>query len=122
MRALFDSNILVDYLNGRPEAREELDRFPMASRISVITWMEVLVGTKTAEEDLQVRAFLRRFERVDLGEAIAEEAIHLRREHGLKLPDAVIWASARQTDSLLVTRNTKDFPVTDPGVRMPYKI
>lgn len=121
MRAVFDTNILVDYLNGRPEAREEL-RLYKALAISIITWMEVLVGVQSPEEDAKVRVFLRRFERLGLGEEIAAEAIELRRQHRLNLPDAVIWASARQTQSLFVTRNTKDFPARDPGVRVPYTL
>ena len=34
--------------------------------------------------------------------------------------DAVIWATAQTTGRLLVTRNTKDFPADDPGIREPY--
>ena len=48
--------------------------------------------------------------------------MRLRRERRLKLPDALIWATARRHGSLLVTRNTKDFPKDDPGVRVPYSI
>jgi len=34
--------------------------------------------------------------------------------------DAIVWASARQHGCLLVTRNTRDFPADNPGVRAPY--
>jgi hypothetical protein len=40
----------------------------------------------------------------------------------MKLPDAIIWASARCNGRLLVTRNTKDFPAGDPVVRYPYEV
>lgn len=46
--------------------------------------------------------------------------IMLRRGSRLKLLDALVWASARSESALLVTRNTKDFPEDDPGVRVPY--
>ena len=49
MKALFDTNILIDYLNGIDAARQEIARYEHPS-ISLITWMEVLVGT-TAEEE-----------------------------------------------------------------------
>ena len=40
VKALFDTNILIDYLRGIPAAREELGRYrPKA--ISLVTWMEV---------------------------------------------------------------------------------
>ena len=43
-------------------------------------------------------------------------------ERRIRLPNAIIWASARRLGGILVTRNTKDFPVDDPGVRVPYSI
>ena len=43
MKGLFDTNILIDYLAGIDEARRELALY-RSSLISVITWMEVLVG------------------------------------------------------------------------------
>ena len=47
VKALFDTNILIDYLRGIPAAREELDRYETRA-ISVITWMEVLTGAPPA--------------------------------------------------------------------------
>ena len=46
---------------------------------------------------------------------VAEEAVRLRKEHHLKLPDAIIYATARAHGCLLVTRNTKDFSAREPG-------
>jgi predicted nucleic acid-binding protein len=40
----------------------------------------------------------------------------------MKLPDAIIWATAQVNEMLLVTRNVKDFSESDPGIRCPYKI
>lgn len=67
-------------------------------------------------------AFLRGFEQVPLDSAVAARAVRLRRSHRLKVPDAIIWATAQSVDALLVTRNTRDFPTTDPGVRVPYSV
>ena len=49
-------------------------------------------------------------------------AVALRKEHGIRLPDAIIWASADVHALLLVTRNTKDFGTDRPGIRVPYKL
>ena len=38
--------------------------------------------------------FLRDFRLVELSRDVAREAVDIRRTHRLKLPDAVIWASA----------------------------
>jgi len=46
----------------------------------------------------------------------------LRRKHRMRLPDAIIRASAQTRDMLLITRKTKDFPAGDPSVRAPYQL
>lgn len=120
LRALFDTNILIDYLNGVDAARAELARYERPA-ISVISWIEVLVGTKPAVE-AATRGFLATFERVELSTDIADRAVSLRRKARLRIPDAIILATARVGGLLLVTRNTKDFPVDEPGIRMPYRI
>lgn len=120
VKALFDTNILVDYLNAVPEARTELQRYTEKA-VSVITWMEVMVGASN-ELEAATRRFLNGFDVVAVDQQIAERAVGLRRSHRIKLPDAVIWATAQTRGMLLVTRNTKDFPPGDPGVRAPYKL
>jgi len=118
VKALFDTNILIDFLQGRPEAKTELALYDEPA-ISVIAWMEVMVGA-TDETAPGTRVFLGRFEVIGVDDAVAELAVELRRRHRIKLPDAIIWASARRHGRLLVTRNTRDFPADDPGVRAPY--
>lgn len=118
--ALFDTNILIDHLNAVPQARKEIERFEDRA-VSIITWMEVMVG---ANADLiePTRRFLEGFDIIALDDEIADRAVALRRAHRIKLPDAVIWATAQTAGRLLVTRNTKDFPTDDPGIREPYAL
>ena len=119
--ACVDSDVLIDYFDGIAAAAEELSRYENML-ISRITWMEVLVGAPT-EELCEVREdFLRHFSVVELDERVARDAIALRQERRLKLPDAIIWASARRNRALLVTRNAKDFPADEPGIRIPYQV
>ena len=118
VKALFDTNILIDFLGGRPEAKREIDLHTERA-ISIVTWMEVMVGA-TPETEARLRAFLSGFEVIDIDQDVAELAVDLRRRHRIKLPDALIWAAARRRGALLVTRNTRDFPADDPGVRAPY--
>lgn len=119
MKALLDTNILIDYLNGVLAARKELDRYESRS-ISIVTWMEVLAGGQP-EDEAQVRQFLANFDLIDVDGQVAERAVALRRSHRIKLPDAIIWATAQVHSMLLVTRNEKDFPADMPGVRFPYR-
>lgn len=118
--ALFDTNILIDFLNGVDAAKAEFDRYDTRT-ISVITWMEVLVGT-SQDDDADIRDWLSSFEVVELDAAIASRAVSLRRKRRIRLPDAVIWATAQTRSLILVTRNSKDFPADDPGVRQPYTL
>ena len=118
--ALFDTNILVDYLNGIDPARSELDRYSDKA-ISVITWMEVMVGT-TPETEGIVRGFLRGFENLHIEGRVSDMAVCLRKKHRIKLPDAIVWATALVNKRLLVTRDAKDFFSDDPGIRIPYQI
>ncbi len=123
MNAVFDSDFLIDYLGGLAASRsipDEYDRW----FISIISFVEVLTGAATPEEDALAREVLGGFEVVPISIEIAERAIGLRRERRrLKTPDALVWATARQLDDcVLVTRNTRDFPAGDPGVQVPYRL
>ncbi len=120
VKALFDTNVLIDYLNAVPEARAELRRYSEKA-VSIITWIEVMVGADAGLEQA-TRSFLGSFEVIAVNEQIAERAVSLRRSRRIKLPDAVIWATAQAEGALLVTRNTKDFPRDDPGIRAPYSL
>lgn len=118
VKALFDTNVLIDYLQSNRSAKAELERYSDKA-ISVVTWMEVMVGAK-GDLHAPTRAFLNGFRRIAIDDEIAERAVDLRRRHKMKLPDAIIWASAQEHAMLLVTRNTRDYPVDDPGIRIPY--
>ena len=120
MKFLVDTNILIDFLRGLPAARDELNRYEDKA-ISVVTWIEVMVGAPMAAER-GTRDFLDGFVLVVVNEAVAERAVTLRRQHRLTLPDAIVWASAQVQAMLLVTRDTNGFPADDPGVRIPYRV
>lgn len=120
VKALFDTNILVDYLNGVLAAKAEMDN-TADKAISIITVMEVLEG-ETSKTEGPVRQFLNSFQHLALDSKISEAAVQLRRQHKIKLPDAIILATAQVHGRLLVTRNTNDFAGDPPGVRVPYTL
>ena len=120
MIAVFDTNIVIDALNGVAEADDEYSRYERVL-ISRVTWMEVLIGAEG--DDTELRDFLEsHFEIIPLDLAVSETAVQLRREHRLRLPDAIIWAAARVNDAVLVTRNTKDFKPEWDGIHLPYTL
>lgn len=119
--ASFDSNILIDALNGIDAAPIELKRV-QTRWISRLTWIEVMsrVNEKTFAA---TQKMLSGFEIDEVSLAIAERAAALRNERrSLKLADAVILASAQTNSRTLVTRNIKDFPAAMPGIRIPYTV
>jgi predicted nucleic acid-binding protein len=66
-----------------------------------------------------VEAWLDTFPRLPLNDAIALESVRLRQRHGLKIPDAIILATARCGDLNLASRNSRDVPLTLGGVVHP---
>jgi len=121
MNAVLDTNILIDFLQGHRSAKRELNRYQHPA-ISLITWMEILVGAETEEEEQVLRKFLSRFHLLQIEEDVAELAVSLRKTRRLRLPDTIIWSSAQSRNMLLVTRNTRDFPADDPSIRVPYRL
>lgn len=121
MSELFDTNILIDHLNGIAKATRELKRSSHPA-ISMLTWIEVMTGASSPNEEAMLRSFLLNFECLQISTAIAERAAVVRQQMRLKMPDAIILATAEVAGRELVTRNVKDFPSGMHGVRVPYKV
>jgi predicted nucleic acid-binding protein len=117
--AVFDTNILIDFLNQVPAAAAELLRYEKRY-ISQVTWIEVMVGVKPADES-GTRRFLDTFHLLRITDEVAERAVAIRQQRRLKLPDAIILATAMAEGLLLVTRNPKDF-ADEAMIRIPYKL
>ena len=120
MTLLLDSNVLIDVLQGRRAALAWLEAQEGAA-ISVISWIEVLVGCEPYQLE-PVRSWLDGFARFELDQPVAEMAVVCRQQFGLKVPDAIILATARRHGLILATRNSKDFPITLGDVMHPYGI
>ncbi|MCB1200811.1 MAG: type II toxin-antitoxin system VapC family toxin [Leptospiraceae bacterium] len=118
MKAVFDTNILIDFLNGKPAAKQELEAYDKKF-ISIITYIEILVGSESDEETLLLKNFLSNFKLIPVNKNLSLLAVEARQKYKLKIPDAIIWASAETEETILVTRD-KVFPVNSPMVRVPY--
>ncbi|MBS0186314.1 MAG: PIN domain-containing protein [Proteobacteria bacterium] len=122
MKALFDSNIIIDYLNGISQAQTEIARFKTKA-ITIITYIEVGVGIKDVLMMKKIETFLTtHFEIIPVNQTIANLAIQARQKYKLKIPDSIIFSTAQSINGFLVTRDDKNFPVSDPMVRIPYQI
>jgi predicted nucleic acid-binding protein len=101
---LLDTNVALYLLGGRLAA-------PLPSGdygVSVITEMELLSWPSlTAEEENRVNAFLSRVTVCDLTPRIRMQAVRLRRDERLKLPDAIICATALEHGVELWTNDAR---------------
>lgn len=70
MNALFDTNLLIDYLKGVDDARAEIERH-RTRLISIVTWMEALIGAKDEAEADVIEMFLRDFRTAEITRPIA---------------------------------------------------
>lgn len=101
-RYLLDTNAIIYLISGRlalplPEGQYS---------VSIITEIELLsFSGLSAEEEQKIRELLFLLDRVQLTEAVRDETIKLRRKNRLKLPDAIIAASAMIHDAVLLTND-----------------
>ncbi len=116
----FDSNIIIDHLNKVGAERQAFLAHPNAA-ISAIVWMEVLVGDIDTPYEADARRALSLFRKVEITLSIQERAARVRQRHRIKLPDAIIYATAEEQNAVLMTRDAKDFPA-DPRVVVPYRV
>lgn len=118
--AMFDSNIIIDALNRHGPALDTIKAFSTPTTVlSRISWIEIMAGAKD-DKLLATEAYLRGCTIIELTPEIAARAAELRRKSRLKLPDAMIWATASITERLLITRD-REFPAHWTGVHHPYE-
>lgn len=99
---LVDTDVFIDHLRGAAEIRPQRHRL----HYSVITRAELFAGNSATD---LVAQLLAPFRELAVNRDIAERAGRVAREHGLRLPDALIAATALENHCQLSTRNTKDF-------------
>ena len=99
---LADTDIFVDHLRGARELSVGAHRL----HYSVITRAELVAGNSATD---LVNRLLSLFREISVDRSIAERAGRIRRESGIRLPDALIAATALEHGLSLVTRNRSDF-------------
>ena len=120
---LLDTNVLIYNLQGalsadvKASVRQAMDA--KQAFISVITRIEVLGWKGYNDTTLQqMGQLLSKLAEIPLTEAVVQDTIRIRKQFGLKLPDAVIAASATVQRIALLTGNVDDFKrVADLQVR-----
>jgi predicted nucleic acid-binding protein len=125
VRYIVDTDVLID-LSRAVEPVSSVVRALVVARqevaICVVQIAEFFAGVPPLERALQ-GAFLRAFAYWDVSRRAAIQAGAYRYDFArlgiqLKTPDALIAAVAREHSAVIVTRNARDFPMTDVRVRV----
>lgn len=123
---LVDTDILIDISRGVVEALTALDQLELEYEltVSVITQMELVVGCRNKTELRALAQFLRRFVILPVNEDVSRAAVNFltryRLSHGLLIADALIAATAMQANSLLVSKNQRDYRFIEGLRLLPY--
>jgi predicted nucleic acid-binding protein len=102
-----DTNILIGYLNDDKKVADRLLAWRKVGKkffISVITEIEILsFPFLTQEEIVKIQRFLQEFTIIPLDTQLALMAAGIRRNSKIKLGDSVVIATAKLTNSVLVS-------------------
>lgn len=114
---VLDTDILIDFLRGRAEARDFLSSLLDEATLycSVITIAEIFAGMREHERE-KTEELLDSFNLIDITKAIAEKAGTYKnriKSQTLALDDCLIAASAHSIGAILATGNIKHYPMTD---------
>lgn len=109
MARLLDSNILIYAAQPEHAFLDEWLEAP-GTMLSAISVTEVLGHERITSDDEELfEAMFAQLIMQPVSEMILRRAAGLRRVRKIKLGDAIIAATALETDSELVTRNEQDF-------------
>ena len=103
---LLDTNIILGFLNGNSKINDFFQKNLIDSSLyaSQITRMELLgYPSISSDEEKCLKDFLSLIKILPVNDAVCDQAITLRRKTRLKLPDALIAATAICFDLVLIT-------------------
>ncbi len=114
MRRLLDTNAVIDAFAGKPDAVNALTQARAAGvewvGYSSMTRLEILgFAGLSVDDDRGLRDLLAEFCEVQITPAVIDEAIGIRKSVRIKIPDAIIAATALVHQAEVITRNTADF-------------
>ncbi|VXD13959.1 type II toxin-antitoxin system VapC family toxin [Planktothrix paucivesiculata] len=113
MKYLYDTNIFIDYFADEGAVIEWFSEDFLTNNqviISTIIKMELLsYSGLSVKEDQAIRECLEQFDNIFVTPKIEEVTIQIRKQHKIKLPDAIIAGTALVEGAVLVTRNIDDF-------------
>jgi len=118
IKYIWDTNTAIYYLQQQfpPSAEKFMDSLAAEAQpvISAITEIELLCWKTASEKDLEVlQGFINDSLVIELERPIKLKTAEIRKSSRMKLPDAIIAATALVYGLTLVTRNVADFKNID---------
>jgi predicted nucleic acid-binding protein len=111
-RYLIDTNVVSDYfsaslpVSGLQFMDSVIDAVP---NLSVITQIELLCWKTDTIKEQRVKDFIADSEVLDITPDVISHCVNMRRDKKVKIPDAIISATAIANDYTLISNNDKDF-------------
>ena len=124
MSYLLDSNLIIYHLGGSAEASEFIRIHAGSVAISAVTCIEVLgFPFPSPEAERNATNFINALTTYQISPQIVAKTISLRKQFKIKIPDALIAATALSQQFTLVTRNTNDFEyISELVILNPYEL
>ena len=123
-RLLLDTDVLIDFLRGQPQAVQLLEDTDCEFHVSAVSVAELYVGVRDGREREVLDQLVGVLRTIEISTEIAQQAGLWRREygksHGTDILDALIAACADALQIPLATLNVKHFPML-PNVSAPYR-
>lgn len=116
MRYLLDTNILIEAAGNTSLAITALKQAVVSDWVgySAITRLELFgYPNLTSDEETALDMLTKELEEVVVTSSVIDRAIRIRKSIRIKVPDAIIAATALEMDAVLMTRNESDFKAVD---------
>lgn len=122
---LVDTDLLIDHLKGKAEAKETLRVLARRGRVffSVLSEAEIYAGVRKGEEG-EVGILFGAMKGIEVTSEICRLGGGYKhkygKSHGTSLIDALIAATAYKNSLTLIIRNKRHYPMPEIQIEVPY--
>jgi predicted nucleic acid-binding protein len=109
-RYLMNSNVVIDFCNGRMPENGRVFLMAVNPKISIVTNFELFATKNISKEEYELLEKFVAFSIIhSVNKDLVNTTIHIRQTYKVKLPNDIIAASALVHNLTLISRNSKYF-------------